>query len=360
MKVKSFLPQNTRKGTKNCTCRERIYAFRNLLNPKNGMDKSISYNISAVNITKKRVIDMVNYNSTEYWKNATSYNSFELRSHRFRDDMLPVLFKWLGISENSKVLDGGCGTGVFTRYLAKGLTTGHITGFDISQAFIEFGNSKLKELGVKEKVTLEVADGHNLHYADNYFDAVTNYTYLDLLENQTVGLKELIRVCKKGGVVSTFGFIKTGAGGGFTGNYPFEGASRLIMLLDKSYEIFNDLRNKGKPTELSEPVLFESCGLSEINIFPFAHLMCYNNSELPIEYRKTLAISETSDELRMAKGRYSENKDKYNEQGFTIDNQNELISLLERKIEYLTNHFESDKSYEWRGTLNYIVTGVKK
>jgi len=302
---------------------------------------------------------MVNFNNTEHWKNATNYSSFELRSHRFRDEMLPVLFKWLGISEDSHVLDGGCGTGVFTRYLAKGLTTGHITGFDISQAFIAFGNKKLKELGIEHKVTLGIADGHNLPYADNHFDAVTNYTYLDLLENQTVGLKELIRVCKKGGVVSTFGFINKGAGGGFTGNYPFDGAKRLIMLLDKSYEIFNALLSKGKPTQLSEPILFESCGLGEINIYPFAHLMCYSNAGLPIEYRKTLAISETSDELRMANGRFDENKARYIEQGFTLDNQHELINLLERKIEYLTNHFEEDKSYEWRGGFNYIVTGIK-
>ena len=172
-------------------------------------------------------------------------------------------------------------------------------------------------------------------------------------------MKELIRVCKKGGVVSTFGFTSTGAGGGFTGDYPFDGADRLIMLLEKSYEIFNALLSKGKPTQLSEPVLFESCGLCEINIYPFAHLMCYNNADLPIEYRKTLSISETSNELRMAKGRYDENVTKYNEQGFTLDNQHELISLLERKIEYLTNHFEEDKSFEWRGNLNYIVTGKK-
>ena len=302
---------------------------------------------------------MVNYNNTEYWKNATSYTSFELRSHRFRDDMLPILFKWLGISGHSHVLDGGCGTGVFTRYLAKGLTTGHITGFDISHAFIDFGNEKLKELGIEQKVTLEIADGHNLHYPDNHFDAVTNYTYLDLLENQVIGLKELIRVCKKGGVVSTFGFANTGAGGRFTGNYPFDGAERLIMLLDKSYEIFNSLLKRGKPVQLSEPVLFESYSLSEINIYPHAHLMCYNNAGLPIEYRKTLAISETSDELRMAKGRYDENEAHYSEQGFTLDNQHELISLLERKIEYLSNHFEEDRSYEWRGGFSYIVTGIK-
>jgi ubiquinone/menaquinone biosynthesis C-methylase UbiE len=216
---------------------------------------------------------MVNFNSTEHWKNATNFSSFELRSHRFRDEMLPVFYQWLGISENSNVLDSGCGTGVFTRYLAKGITTGHVTGFDISQAFIDFGNEKLKELGIEHKVTLEIADGHNLHYPDNYFDAVTNYMYLSLLENQVVGMKELVRVCKTGGVVSTFGASSHSAtAGGYRGNYPFKGAERLIMLLDESYNIFNAMLKKGKLSQLSEPVLFESCGLSEINIYPFSHL----------------------------------------------------------------------------------------
>jgi len=301
----------------------------------------------------------MNYRSTEYWKNATSYTSFELRSHRFRDEMLPVICQWLGISTDSKVLDGGCGTGVFTRYLAKYLTAGHITGFDISSAFINAGNEKLAELGLSPKATLEVADGHNLHYPDNHFDAVTNYTYLDLLENRTAGLKELIRVCKKGGTVSTIGTSSfAGSTICFRGNYPFEGAERLIELLDQSYKIFASSLHKNSAA-FSEPALFESCGLSDINIYPFSHLMCYNNSNLPIDFRKTLALSETSDELRMAIGRYAENEKMYSEQGFSIDNQNELVALLERKIEYLTNHFEQDKSYEWHGGFNYIVTGKK-
>ena len=97
----------------------------------------------------------------------------------------------------------------------------------------------------------------------------------------------------------------------------------------------------------------------EINIYPFSHLMCYSNSNLPIDYRKTLALNETSDELRMAMARYDENEKVYNEQGFTTENQNELVMLLERKIEYLANSFNQDKSYEWHGGFNYIVTGKK-
>ena len=69
------------------------------------------------------------------------------------------------------MLDGGCGTGVFTRYLAGGLTKGRITGFDINERSIEYGRLKLKECSLEDKVTLETADGFRLPYLDDAFDA---------------------------------------------------------------------------------------------------------------------------------------------------------------------------------------------
>jgi len=43
-----------------------------------------------------------------------NYEGFEERTYRFTNEMLPLFFKWLGINENSHVLDAGCGTGVFS------------------------------------------------------------------------------------------------------------------------------------------------------------------------------------------------------------------------------------------------------
>lgn len=140
--------------------------------------------------------------SNEFWQNQVKYDSFELRQHRFRDEMLPLFYHYLGITPQSQILDAGCGTGVFTRYLAKNLCGGSITGFDISETFIEFGKTKLVDLKLNDKVQLEVADGANLHYSDDKFDAVTNYTYIGVLSDPACGLRELIRVCKPGGVVS--------------------------------------------------------------------------------------------------------------------------------------------------------------
>ena len=123
----------------------------------------------------------MNTNSNKIWTEWQSYKGFEQRAYRFTDEMLPLFFKWLGINQHSHILDAGCGTGVFGRYLAGRLTNGQVTGFDINEGFIEYGKERLKELSLSGKVRLELADGFNLHYADNTFDAVTNYTYIGVL-----------------------------------------------------------------------------------------------------------------------------------------------------------------------------------
>ena len=257
------------------------------------------------------------------------------------------------------LLDAGCGSGVFTRFLAKGLTTGHITGFDISDAFIKFGNEKKIELGLNEKIVLEVADGYSLHYPDNHFDAVTNYTYIGVLENKMAGLNELIRVCKKGGVVSCVVATNSIPNIGYQGNYPFDGAKRLQHLATLEWKIYCGGGEKRGMEQLAELELMIECGLTDIHIYPFAHLMCYNDTILSAEYRKTLALEETADEIRWLKNRYSDNAKSYNVQGFSSKDFEELSELLERKLDYLTHHFDSDKSYEWHGGFNFIITGKK-
>jgi ubiquinone/menaquinone biosynthesis C-methylase UbiE len=302
---------------------------------------------------------MINDSSNEFWKGAANYQSFELRSHRFRDEMLPVFFRWLGIKGDSNVLDGGCGSGVFTRYLAKGLTAGHITGLDINETFICFGKEKIRQMGFDDKITLEVADGFHLHYPDNHFDAVTNYTYIGVLSDKKAGLDELVRVCKKGGTVSCVIATNAITRVGYEGGYPFEGASKLQLLSEKEWAIFSGIQRVKGAGLLSELSLFISCGLTDIHMYPFSHLICYSDTNFPAEYRKTVALEETAEEIMWLKSRYEINEKIYEEKGFSHGDYADYIALLETKQEYIKLHFDTDNSYEWHGGFNYIVAGFK-
>jgi SAM-dependent methyltransferase len=309
---------------------------------------------------------VIDKRSNEIWAAPQRPETFESRAHRFRDDMRPLLFQWLGITPESKVLDGGCGSGVFTRYLAKGLTSGHITGFDINEGFIEYGKGRAGELNLEHKVTLEIDDGFNLHYADNSFDAVTNYTYIGVLSDPEAGMRELVRVCRLGGTVSYLGAPNSFPYVGWQGDYPFGGAEELQRLAALENVIFVSFVRK--PSDFNQsntwgspryPRLFEVCGLSDIHIYPLGHLICYSDSSYPPEYRRQLAITETEEEISWLFSRYEGKEDVYAEHGFSRDDLNRLVILLGRKLGYLREHFETDKSYEWHGGFNFIVTGRK-
>ena len=172
----------------------------------------------------------IDSSSNQIWKDWKDFGAFEQRSYRFTGEMRSLFFKWLGIRKNSSVLDAGCGTGVFGRYLAGGLTKGHVTGFDINENFIKYGQERLDELSLSGKVTLEVADGFDLHYEDDSFDAVTNYTYIGVLSDPVAGMKELIRVCRRGGVVSCVIASNNLPSVWWQGDYPFDESGLLQKL----------------------------------------------------------------------------------------------------------------------------------
>lgn len=309
----------------------------------------------------------INNSSNEIWKAWQSYSGFENRSFRFTDDMRPLFYKWLAITPTSYVLDAGCGTGVFARYLAADIDGGHVDGFDINQGFIEYGNQKLGELGLTDKVSLRIDDGFNLSTADNTYDAVTNYTYIGVLSDPVAGLKEMIRVCKPGGVVSCVVATNAIPRIVWHGDYPFEGADELQRLTNEEANIFS--RYAWKSTDFNQneewhalryPKMFELCGLKNIALHPFAYTFNYNDESYPLEYRQELLKREINDDINWITARYSDKKEIYLEHGFDDAKLNRLIELMKTKLEYVTNNFETDHSYEWTGGFNFIVTGVKE
>jgi len=306
--------------------------------------------------------------SNAIWKDSQNYQGFEQREYRFTDEMRPLFFKWLGINEHSHVLDAGCGTGVFGRYLAQGLSDGRVTGFDISEYFITYGKQRLLELSLADKVTLEFADGFNLHYGDNTFDAVTNYTYIGVLSDPLAGMRELIRVCKKGGLVSCVIATNSFPVVSWQGDYPFDGAEELQRLTQKENDVFSKYIQKSISQSFNQnsewsalryPKMFAVCGLANINIHPYAYTFNYNDENIPLDYRQSLLIDETQSEIDWLTSRYENNKGLYHQHDFSDHDFTRLVTLLQTKIAYVKNNLEHDKSFEWRGGFNFIVTGKK-
>jgi dTDP-4-dehydrorhamnose reductase len=97
-----------------------------------------------------------------------------------------------GEKSKRKVLDFGCGSGLFVGELAALGYESH--GLDISSEAIKFGQLQ----GIKN---LAVLDSHKINYPDNTFDSILILDVLEHLEDESWAMKEIERVLKPGGNV---------------------------------------------------------------------------------------------------------------------------------------------------------------
>ena len=98
----------------------------------------------------------------------------------------------------SRVLDIGCGTGADVRALAERVgPSGHVVGVDNSARLIAEGVAQ--SAGRDLPVEFQVADAHELPFADSSFDAVRSERVFMHLPDPERGLREMIRVTRPGG-----------------------------------------------------------------------------------------------------------------------------------------------------------------
>ncbi|MEK6258654.1 MAG: methyltransferase domain-containing protein [Planctomycetota bacterium] len=99
-----------------------------------------------------------------------------------------------------RLLDGGCGPGTMTIDLAKIVAPAEVVGIDIEPSQIELARTTAAESGVSN-VRLEVSDLYSVPFAVESFDAVFLHGVLEHLSDPVRGLREVLRVLKRGGVL---------------------------------------------------------------------------------------------------------------------------------------------------------------
>ncbi|UOQ83433.1 class I SAM-dependent methyltransferase [Gracilibacillus salinarum] len=112
---------------------------------------------------------------------------------------LMQLFLEKGLYEAQKVLDVGCGTGAMIDLFSNVLTDKIYYGVDNSSEILDI--AKKQHERKEERVTFVQSNANHLPFSDNSFDFV--YTRLVLMHNSNPNdiIREMIRVCKPGGVI---------------------------------------------------------------------------------------------------------------------------------------------------------------
>jgi len=129
----------------------------------------------------------------DYTKRAMNYDK------RWQHYCLPSFSKSIQIidlDQASRLLDVGCGTGIFLEILEKKYPSAQLDGIDPSQAMLEKASEK-----VSSKVTLEAGSAESLPYDSQSFDWVVLSNCLGHIKHQEVALNEAHRVLKNSGKV---------------------------------------------------------------------------------------------------------------------------------------------------------------
>lgn len=101
----------------------------------------------------------------------------------------------LGLKSREKILDAGCGTGVFTVDLVA--AGAEVVGLDISRPMLSFARKKTSGYAFFPVQ----GDMQHLPFDDNFFDKVVSITALEFIADAKRAVDELSRVTRPGGCV---------------------------------------------------------------------------------------------------------------------------------------------------------------
>jgi ubiquinone/menaquinone biosynthesis C-methylase UbiE len=123
------------------------------------------------------------------------------REMRFRDDRKDLFLNLLGLRDEMKIVDIGCGPGTLTRKLSKWLgERSNIIGIDRDTKFINYAREKAQEQRLSN-INYYEGNALNLPMEDNSVDACISHTVIEHVPNREF-LLEQKRICRPGGRVS--------------------------------------------------------------------------------------------------------------------------------------------------------------
>ncbi|HZD13013.1 MAG TPA: methyltransferase domain-containing protein [Candidatus Binatus sp.] len=262
--------------------------------------------------------------------------------------------QFLGLRPGITIIDVGCGTGDFTRYLAS-LTPGksRVIGVDSRAASVKAATKETEKTGLFKSISYRVGDVNKLPFADDYSDLTSCRTLLMHLPDPLIAVKEMTRITRSGGNVAA-----VEPGGMRTFHDPNDEIfTRLSLRVEESYR--KGIRKlEGKQFDIGErlPGIFQKAGLAGIRTE--IHADSWINSD---PRRKTRDVR---DEIRFGWQMFKQNQETETRYmlagGLTKNDVRTFIRQQERRIkEYLSDDEKLRNDVSTYGASFFIVVGTK-
>ena len=166
----------------------------------------------------------------KYSKSAVAYHNWRTKENPngwFYNELLemPATLELLGNIKNKKILDFGCGTGIYAKLLTQ--KGAKVKGFDISKEMLEIAEKE------NPKLDLRLGSGYKIPFNEK-FDIVLASLVVHYLKDWDKMFKEVRRVLKSGDC-----FIFS------TGN-PVAEARKKIEIGNQKISVLDNYFNEGK------------------------------------------------------------------------------------------------------------------
>ena len=120
----------------------------------------------------------------------------------WREEFVPLLLRYLDIHPGQTVVDVGCGTGFFTRLVARGLRSeGKMFGVDRNRRLLAAASKIARQERLGSHVLFRHGTAEALPFRSSFADRVICQAVLWMMPDPRPALGEMIRICKKGGMI---------------------------------------------------------------------------------------------------------------------------------------------------------------
>ncbi|CAM4111126.1 SAM-dependent methyltransferase [Bacillus manliponensis] len=129
--------------------------------------------------------------------NFHDHNNKYTYSHRQADSTWRSAIKTIVNVKGKKILDVGCGGGIYTKELTH-MGASEVIGFDFSKEILEAARENCAHL---QNVSFVQGDAHNINFPNETFDIVISRAVVHHLKNVSLFLQEAYRILKHDGVL---------------------------------------------------------------------------------------------------------------------------------------------------------------
>ena len=276
------------------------------------------------------------------------------------DDFIPLAVKYSGIQPDMHLLEVGCGTGYFSRYLSRGTEHVHYTGIDIDTGFIEAA----RPVHGSNQSDYLVGSAYELPFADETFDGVISHTFFNCADQPKKAIAEMKRVCKRGGRVTTEASMSMNFETWHKGFYPEECTwlSEIEKFQNRMFRVLEEMGcgtssfNRGFPAS-KLPRFFYVSGLRDIQLCPLPRSFSLSNAALPKEIKTAYVTNLYEGEMKKIK-----NIMELTEFLQYVPEEDCLFYMeqLKKRRDFWMEHLDDNSIWDWFGASALLVSGVRE